>query len=264
MSKETLYVVKIGGNVVDDETALQQFLTDFSTIKGYKILVHGGGKIASQLARELGIEVNMINGRRITGAKMLDVAVMVYTGLINKNIVAKLQGLQCDAVGLCGADAGCITAYKRTDPEIDYGFVGDINTVNTTALKALIVAGLTPVMSAITHNGKGQLLNTNADTIAAELATAFAGFYQVQLVYCFEKRGVLHNVEDETSVIPAIDAHLYENLKTQGIIAKGMLPKLNNAFAAVNSGVNTVVIGHSAQVCDLINPDIYAGTTISL
>lgn len=264
MSKETLYVVKIGGNVVDDETALQQFLTDFSAIKGHKILVHGGGKVATQLARELGIEVNMVNGRRITGTKMLDVAVMVYAGLTNKSIVAKLQALRCNAIGLTGADAGSITAHKRTDPEIDYGFVGDIDSVNTTALKTLMETGLTPVMSAITHDGKGQLLNTNADTVAAKLATAFAGFYRVQLVYCFEKHGVLHNVEDETSVIPAINTHLYENLKAQGIIAKGMLPKLNNAFAAVNSGVNTVLIGHSAQVCDLINPDIHAGTTISL
>ncbi len=263
MNNEKLYIVKIGGNVVDDAEKLKKFLTDFASINDKKILVHGGGKIATQLAEKLGIEVNMVNGRRITDAKTLDVAVMVYAGLANKNIVAKLQALQCNAIGLSGADASIITAHKRTNTEIDYGFAGDIDQVNTTVLQNLIFSGFTPVMAPITHDGKGQLLNTNADTIAAKLATSFANTYQVQLVYCFEKYGVLHNVEDKTSVIPSINAKYYAELKAQGIIAKGMLPKLNNAFAAVNNGVNTVVIGHSKQVLDLINPDINAGTTIS-
>lgn len=263
MNKETLYIVKIGGNVVDDETALQQFLADFASLKGHKILVHGGGKIASQVAQKLGIEVNMVNGRRITDAAMLDVAVMVYAGLANKNIVAKLQALQCNAIGLSGADANCITAHKRIHPEIDYGFVGDIDSVNTTAFETLINGGLTPIVSAITHDGKGQLLNTNADTIASALAVALTGSYNTQLVYCFEKNGVLKNVDDENSVIPSINPVQFEELKTQGIIAKGMLPKLDNAFDAVQSGVQKVIIGHSAQLVYLTQQNHHAGTLIS-
>lgn len=263
MNKETLYIVKIGGNVVDDETVLHRFLTDFAAIKGNKILVHGGGKIASQVAQKLGIEVNMVNGRRITDAPMLDVAVMVYAGLANKNIVAKLQALQCNAIGLSGADASIITAHKRTNAEIDYGFVGDINIVNTAAFETLINSGFTPIISAITHDGKGQLLNTNADTIASALAVALAGSYNTQLVYCFEKNGVLKNVDDENSVIPSINPTQFKELKTQGIIAKGMLPKLDNAFEAVNFGVETVIIGNSNRLTDLLNPTTNAGTTIS-
>jgi acetylglutamate kinase len=263
MNNEKLYIVKIGGNVVDDAEKLQKFLADFASIKDKKILVHGGGKIATQLAEKLGIEVNMVNGRRITDAKTLDVTLMVYAGLANKNIVAKLQALHCNAIGLSGADASIITAHKRANAEIDYGFVGDIDQVNTTILQNLINSGFTPVMAPITHNGKGQLLNTNADTIAAKLATSFANTYQVQLVYCFEKYGVLRNVEDRTSVIPRIDEKYRVELEAKGIIAKGMLPKINNAFEAINNGVNTVVIGHSKSVLDLINPDTNAGTTIS-
>lgn len=263
MSKQTLYIVKIGGNVVDDAAALQQFLTDFAAIKGNKILVHGGGKIATQVAEKLGIEVNIVNGRRITDAAMLDVAVMVYAGLANKNIVAKLQSLQCNAIGLSGADANSITAHKRIHPEIDYGFVGDIDSVNTTAFETLINGGLTPIVSAITHDGKGQLLNTNADTIASALAVALTGSYNTQLVYCFEKNGVLKNVDDENSVIPSINPVQFEELKTQGIIAKGMLPKLDNAFNAINFGVRAVIIGNSNRLTDLLNPTSHAGTVIS-
>ena len=264
MSKQTLYIVKIGGNVVDDETALQQFLTDFAAIKENKILVHGGGKIATQIAEKLGIEVNMVNGRRITDAAMLDVAVMVYSGLANKNIVVKLQLLQCNAIGLSGADANSIIAHKRIHPEIDYGFVGDIDAVNTTAFETLINGGFTPVVSAITHDGKGQLLNTNADTIASAIATSLAKTYDVHLVYCFEKNGVLQNISDENSVIAQITPETYNELKTKEIIAKGMLPKLDNAFAAVHSGVAKVVIGNSSCLLQLLNTTTNAGTTIKL
>lgn len=263
MSKETLYIVKIGGNVVDDEVALYQFLTDFTSLKGRKILVHGGGKIASQVAQKLGIEVNMVNGRRITDAAMLDVVVMVYAGLANKNIVAKLQARKCNAIGLSGADANCITAHKRKHPEIDFGFVGDIDSINTNAFATLLNDNLTPVLSAITHDNNGQLLNTNADTIAASLAVAFAGLYNVHLIYCFEKNGVLQNVEDENSVIPFINSDLYRELKQQNVIAKGMLPKLDNAFDAVQSGVQKVIIGHSAQLVYLTQQNHHAGTLIS-
>lgn len=264
MNKQTLYIVKIGGNVVDDETALQQFLTDFAAIKGNKILVHGGGKIATQIAEKLGIEVNMVNGRRITDAAMLDVAVMVYSGLANKNIVAKLQSLQCNAIGLSGADANSIISHKRIHPEIDYGFVGDIDVVNTTAFETLINGSLTPIVSAVTHDGKGQLLNTNADTIASAIATSLAKTYDVHLVYCFEKNGVLQNISDENSVIAQITPETYNELKTNEIIAKGMLPKLDNAFAAVHSGVAKVVIGNSSCLLQLLNTTTNAGTTIKL
>lgn len=263
MSKETLYIVKIGGNVVDDGAALQQFLADFASLKGHKILVHGGGKIATQVAEKLGIEVNMVNGRRITDAAMLDVAVMVYAGLANKNIVAKLQAVQCNAIGLSGADANCIKAHKRMHPEIEYGFVGDIDIVNSTAFETLLKEGFTPVLSAITHDTNGQLLNTNADTIAAALSMALTDVYTVSLIYCFEKNGVLENVENENSVIPLINFTLYQQLKQQEIIAKGMLPKLDNAFAAVQAGVQKVIIGHSAQLVYLSQQNHHAGTLIS-
>lgn len=263
MSNAILYIVKIGGNVVDNPAALQQFLTDFSTIKSPKILVHGGGKIATQVAEKLGIEVTMVNGRRITDAAMLDVAVMVYAGLANKSIVAQLQANQCNAIGLSGADANSITAHKRIHPEIDYGFVGDIDAVNTPLLQTLIDNELTPVVSAITHDGNGRLLNTNADTIAAALAVATADIYDVQLIYCFEKNGVLTNVDDENSVIPFINPPLFKELKSNGAISQGMLPKLDNAFNTLQSGVKKVIIGHSAQLLQLTQPTHHAGTLIS-
>lgn len=250
MSNSTLNIIKIGGNVIDDDIQLKAFLEKFAAIPGKKILVHGGGKIATRIASKLDIEAKMIEGRRITDERMLDVVTMVYAGLTNKTIVAALQKYQCDAIGLSGADGNVIKSVKRPVRDIDYGFVGDIlvDSVNTLAIKKFLDAGFTPVFSAITHNGSGQLLNTNADTIASALSTALAGVYETSLIYCFEKNGVLADILDDSSVIESITAKQFEEYKQRGIISDGMIPKLQNAFEAIDKGVKTVYIGNAANL----------------
>lgn len=250
MSNSRLLVVKIGGNIVDDEKSLHDFLEKFSALKGKKILVHGGGKIATRLAGELGVESKLVEGRRITDEAMLRVVTMVYAGLSNKQIVAQLQALGTDAIGMTGADANSIKCIKRPVKEMDYGFVGDMmhDSVNTASLKKLIDAGFVPVFSAITHNGQGQLLNTNADTIASALAVGLSEQYETSLVYCFEKKGVLRDVENENSVIKEIASVDFERLKGEGVIMDGMIPKLKNAFDAIDKGVDEVYIGQADEL----------------
>ena len=238
-----LKVVKIGGNVIENKTALSRFLADFSALNGPKILVHGGGKEATQMAAQLQIPVQISNGRRITDAANLDIITMLYAGKINKNIVAQLQALGCNALGLSGADGNSIRANKRPINPIDFGFVGDITTVNTSFFKQLLTAGITPVCCAISHDGNGQLLNTNADTIAAAIAGSLSKTNAVTLYYCFEKPGVLKNVMDNNSVIQQINFKKYQQLQEEGRIAQGMLPKLSNCFDALNEGVTEVKIG---------------------
>ena len=240
---ETLKIIKIGGNIIDNEHALTNFLQQFSRIKGLKILVHGGGKLATQLAEKTGIKVNMVDGRRITDLETLDIITMVYAGKINKNIVAKLQGLNCDSIGFTGADGNTIQSKKRPIKEIDYGFVGDVEKVNTKALKILLKNKITPVFCAITHDKNGQLLNTNADTIASELAIGFAKNFKTELYYCFEKNGVLKDINDDSSVIENINHENYQKLIDDKIIFEGMLPKLNNCFFALDHQVSKVCIG---------------------
>lgn len=240
--KEKLTVVKVGGAIVEDEAQLHQLLKDFSAIPGKKVLVHGGGRRATQVAGQLGIETQMVNGRRITDAQMLQVVTMVYGGLVNKNLVALLQANGVNAVGLTGADANVIQAHKRPVKDgIDYGYVGDVDTANGETLRSLIEAGITPVMAPLTHDMKGNILNTNADTIASETAKALAPFYDVTLIF-FEKKGVLSNPDDDESVIPTITREDFERLKADGTVAGGMLPKLENAFNAIAAGVKAVNI----------------------
>jgi acetylglutamate kinase len=259
---QQLTIVKIGGNVIDDENSLSAFLVEFNLLKGYKILVHGGGKLANQLQHKLNVPVNMLDGRRITDAETLKVVTMVYAGYINKNVVAKLQGLNCNAIGLSGADANCIQASKRKVETIDYGFVGDVEKINTSFIISCLENKIVPVFSPITHDGTGQLLNTNADTIASELAIALSAEYNVQLVYCFEKNGVLQNVDDESSVIKTISNSDYINLKENFVINKGMIPKMDNAFLALKKGVGSVQIGKAEKLLLLVNKENYDGTRL--
>jgi acetylglutamate kinase len=242
--KKPLSIIKIGGNIIDDTKELSQFLTDFSMIEGDKILVHGGGKSATKMAKSIGLEAVMIDGRRITDDAMLDVVVMIYAGEINKNIVAQLQAKNTNAIGLSGADGNLIQSNKRNHPTIDYGFVGDVEKVNTPLLETLIVSGIVPVFCAITHDKKGQLLNTNADTIASELAIALSTVFEVTLNYCFEKVGVLTDINDENSVIQQLNSVLYSKLKEEGAIHSGMIPKLDNCFNSLSKGVQKIRIGH--------------------
>lgn len=253
-----LYVIKIGGNVIDNSENLYNFLNDFAGIEGHKILIHGGGKLATDLSHTMGIEPKMVDGRRITDIETLRIVTMVYAGLINKNIVAQLQRFECNAIGLTGADANLIQAKRRPVKEINYGFVGDLHesSVSTNKLSEILETGLIPVFSAITHDGEGQLLNTNADTIASAIAIAMSSIYEVSLVYCFEKKGVLTDVADDESVIREISSSEFEKLKSDNIIAGGMLPKLENAFKAINSGVNEVYIGKSDELA-LINEQLF-------
>jgi len=248
MNKYNLHIVKIGGNVINDEAALTSFLTDFASVEGLKILVHGGGKKATELAAQIGLAPKLINGRRVTDEVTLDIVTMVYAGLLNKKITAQLQQYNCDAIGLSGADANSIKAHKRIVKDIDYGFAGDIDRVNSSLIKLLLANNLTPVFCAITHDKNGQLLNTNADTIASEVASALASIYQVQLIYCFEKNGVLKDVDNDDSVIENMNSNDYEELKQAGVIADGMLPKLENCFYALNKGVAKIVIGNSSVI----------------
>lgn len=262
---EPLHIVKIGGNIIDDAAKLASFLQDFARIAGAKILVHGGGKIATEVSKSLGITAQMVEGRRITDAGSLKVVTMVYAGLINKNIVARLQASNCNAMGLTGADANIIPATKRLVGSIDYGFVGDIETagIHTANLRLLLENGLTPIMAPLTHDGAGNLLNTNADTIASALAVALAPFYDVRLVYCFEKKGVLQDVNDEQSVISDISPDKYRQLKTAGIITQGMIPKMDNAMQALHNGVKAVYIGHADDVLPITHQQ-QAGTKLHL
>lgn len=256
---QSIKVIKIGGNVVDNPEKLQQFLRDFASLDGPKVLIHGGGKVATAISKGLGIEARMIDGRRVTDAETLRIVTMVYAGLINKNIVASLQHQGCNALGLCGADGSLIQSRKRAATPIDYGFVGDPERFNLDTATALIDSGLVPIVAPITYEpGSGALLNTNADTVAQTVAVGLAARYPVELVYCFEKRGVLRNVDDENSVIERIDPALYEELKAEGIVADGMLPKLDNAFKAIRSGVSSVVI---CAAENLTQPG-YGGTTL--
>ena len=245
--KEKLTIVKVGGAVVEDELQLSQLLRNFSAIEGRKVLVHGGGRKATKMAERLGIETKMVNGRRITDSDMLEVVTMVYGGLVNKNLVARLQANGVNAIGLTGADADVIRSHKRPvkvvdGSPVDYGFVGDVDNVANETLAHLIEAGITPVMAPLTHDGEGHILNTNADTIASETAKALAQQYDVTLIFSFEKKGVLSNPDDDDSMIPIITRTLFEKYKADGTISGGMLPKIENALSAVDAGVSKVII----------------------
>ena len=256
--KEKLTIVKVGGAVVEDEAQLAQLLKDFSAIPGRKALIHGGGRRATQVAASLGIESKMVGGRRITDAEMLSVVTMVYGGLVNKNLVARLQANGVNALGLTGADIDVIRSHKRPLKDgIDFGFVGDVDRADGQMLSRLIEAGITPVMAPLTHDGQGHILNTNADTIASETAKALAPFYDVTLIYSFEKKGVLSNPDDDDSVIPTINRADFERYKADGTISGGMLPKIENALSAIEKGVKRVIITLATAI------DGESGTIIS-
>ncbi len=260
-----LFVIKIGGNVVDDAAALESFLQKFAAIDAHKILIHGGGKIATSIGKKLGIEPEYVNGRRITDAATIDLVTMVYGGLINKKLVASLQSMHCNAIGLTGADANIIPAVKRPVAEIDFGFVGDIDSsqVAVGSLQLFLDNNLVPVIAPLTHDGNGQILNTNADTIASALAVALSKYYHVRLIYCFEKKGVLENIEDEKSVINLINKEKYQKLLQDKKLADGILPKIENAFTAINSGVQEVLIGDANDLLQNITEHT-TGTLIKL
>jgi len=245
---DSLTVLKVGGKIVEEEDGLNRFLADFSQIDGTKILVHGGGTLATKMATQLGIKSQMIDGRRITDAETLKVVTMVYAGWVNKMVVARLQALGINAIGLTGADMNIIRSVKRPVQEIDYGFVGDIEEVDAARLEMLLKQDIVPVIAPLTHDRQGLLLNTNADTIAAETAVALANMFEVSLIYCFEKSGVLRDETDETSVIPVIDRDMFYELKKQGVIQGGMIPKLENAFRAIDSGVKQVIITKASAI----------------
>ncbi|MBZ9786369.1 acetylglutamate kinase [Psychroflexus sp. CAK57W] len=251
---QTLKIFKIGGQVIDDEMALSGFLKDFSEIKGPKILIHGGGQEATKFSRRLGIEVNKIDGRRVTDADTLDVILMTYAGLINTKIVAQLQSFSCNALGLTGADANIVYSKKRDTFPTDFGFVGDIVQVNTKVLEVMMKEKLTPVFCAITHNTQGQLLNTNADTLASELAIAFSETCQTELYICFEKSGVLTDVTDENSVVDELDYDSYQELLKEGKVVEGMIPKLDNCFRAIHQKVSKVCIGKPEMIKNSLLP----------
>lgn len=240
---EKVTIVKVGGAIVEDNEQLAQLLTDFAAIPGKKVLVHGGGRRATKVAAALGIESKMVNGRRITDAQMLEVVTMVYGGLVNKNLVAKLQAKGVNALGLTGADMDVIHSHKRPVKDgVDFGYVGDVERANGKMLQTLIQEGITPVMAPLTHDGNGNILNTNADTIASETAKALTPYYDVTLIYSFEKKGVLSNPDDDNSVIPVITRSDFEKYQADGTIGGGMIPKIENALAAVDAGVKEVII----------------------
>lgn len=257
-----LYIIKIGGNIIDNPEALEVFLNDFAAIKGNKILVHGGGKVATEISKGLGIEAQMVDGRRVTDLETLKIVTMVYAGLINKNVVAQLQAKSCNAIGLTGADANIIKSHKRPVKTVDYGFVGDVDEINTEILKVFIDNKLTPVIAPITHNKEGVLLNTNADTVASTIAVGMSQLFDVELIYCFELKGVLRDFEDKNSVINDIDMNYYTELKSDGIVSKGMIPKLDNSFDAIQSGVSAVRICHADDLLKLLNEGLKLGTTL--
>ena len=258
---KNITIIKVGGNIIDDDVKLNAFLSSFANLPGQKILVHGGGKLATKLAADLSIPQQMVDGRRITDADTLRIVTMVYAGLINKQIVASLNAKQCNSIGICGADANSIKAHKRKHPSIDFGFVGDVDAVDADALLSLLNNDLTVVMAPITQDEKGQLLNTNADTIAQEIAKAMAKKADTILIYSFEKKGVLQDVHDENSVIRKIDKQLYAKLKSEEAIFAGMIPKLDNAFEAIDAGVSKVIIGDATALEELLEGK--SGTAIS-
>jgi acetylglutamate kinase len=248
MKKPSLYIVKIGGNIIDNSEALDSFLTDFASLPIHKILVHGGGKIATILAEKMGIETVMVEGRRITDKATIDLVTMVYGGLINKNIVAKLQSKNCNALGLTGADAATIISEKRPVTTIDYGFVGDVKKVNGSTISKLLEMNFCPIFAPLTADKQGQILNTNADTMAKEIAVSLCDFFDVNLIYCFEKNGVLKNINDDNSFISSLKTTQYQIDKESGNINKGMIPKLDNAFNAKKEGVKNVIICHAQHL----------------
>jgi acetylglutamate kinase len=261
---EPLLIAKIGVNIIDNEQALNSFLTDLAAIPGAKLLVHGGGKLATELSNQMGIPTQMVNGRRITDEATIRVVTMVYAGLINKKITAQLQAKQCNAIGLCGIDGQLIPAIKRPVKEVDFGWVGDIlyPQVNHTLFSHLLRDGLLPVIAPISGDAEGNLLNINADTMAGAVAQALCPYYNVTLVYCFEKNGLLANVDDDNSVIPNINTLSAEALKQNGTINKGMIPKIDNALQATNAGVQRVVIGHARHIANIAAQQNGYGTTL--
>jgi len=261
-SHRTVNIVKVGGNIIDDEARLDAFLSDFAALPGAHVLVHGGGKLATRLAADLGIPQTMVEGRRITDAATLRIVTMVYAGLVNKSIVAALQAKGRPAIGLCGADADIVRARRRMHATLDYGFVGDVDRVDGQRLSRWLDEGLSVVLAPITHDGQGNLLNTNADTIAQETARALAPLRTTTLAYCFEKPGVLLDAADDHTRIPHIDPATYQRLREEARIFAGMIPKLDNAFDALRSGVGKVVIGQAEALHDLLAGQ--AGTTITL
>lgn len=260
---EKLFIIKVGGNILDDAAAQQSFLEKFAAVSAKKILVHGGGKIATSIGKQLGIEPNFINGRRITDEETINLVTMVYGGLVNKKLVTVLQSMNCNAIGLTGADANILPAVKRPVKDIDYGFVGDIESseLPVGSWQLLLNNNFVPVLAPLTHDGKGLLLNTNADTIASVVAVALSKLYDVRLIYCFEKKGVLENVDDENSVISLINKEKYKELLTGKKLADGILPKIDNAFAAIDSGVREVLIGDAGDLLQNISENI-KGTLI--
>jgi acetylglutamate kinase len=274
--KECLFIIKVGGNIIDDEQKLTSFLQSFAQIfgasssipasrRGRGLLVHGGGKIATTIGDKLGIESKYINGRRITDDATIDLVTMVYGGLINKKIVAQLQSLHCNAIGLTGADGNIIPATKRVVKDVDFGWAGDIKSsgLNAESLKLFLDNGLVPVFAPLTHDEHGHILNTNADTIASSLAVALSEFYDVRLIYCFEKKGVLENVEDDNSAITFINKEKYKLLLDEQKLFAGIIPKIDNAFAAIDAGVHEVLIGHADDLLQNITSET-SGTLISL
>lgn len=255
MDEQKLYVIKIGGSLIDKEKVLMNFLEEFASIKALKLLVHGGGKLTSDLAEKLNIPQQMIDGRRVTDKETLHVVTMVYAGKINKNIVAKLQTLNCNAIGFSGADGNLIKAEKRSVSNIDYGFVGDVDSksVNVDLLQKFLELQLTPVFSAITHDKKGNLFNTNADSIASVLAISLSNFYEVELLYCFDKDGILEDVENPESLVKSLNSTKYEQLRSDNKLNKGILPKLENAFKAKENNVNKVILLNETKLQNQIN-----------
>lgn len=257
--KEHLTIIKVGGKIVENSESLNALLKDFAAVEGKKLLVHGGGRSATQMAARLGVETKMVDGRRITDEAMLEVVTMVYGGLVNKRIVAGLQAFGIDAVGLTGADMNIVLSDKRKVSIVDYGWVGDVKRVNAEAVATLIESGCCPVVAPLTHDGCGHMLNTNADTMAGEMAKAMAAHYDVTLMFCFEKPGVLADENDDSSLIPTITPAVLDDLKRRGVVSGGMIPKLDNAIACVSAGVESVVITQADRIADP-----YAGTKICL
>jgi acetylglutamate kinase len=258
-----LYIIKIGGNVIDHEENLKIFLKSLSGLNEKFILIHGGGKVATEISKGLGIEAQMVDGRRITDAETLKIVTMVYGGLINKKIVSNLQALGKNAIGLTGADANIIMATKRPVKNgIDYGFVGDVESVNGAVLNTFLKENLQPVLAPLTHDGKGNMLNTNADTVASKVAVAMSSYFNTHLVYCFELKGVLKDINDKDSVISEINTDTYHKLKETGVIAKGMIPKMDNSFDAIKSGVQSVIICHADDISAIVNQKENKGTTL--
>lgn len=260
---ETIVVVKIGGNIIDDKKALADFLLNFSKINSLKILIHGGGKIASEISKQLNIEPKLIDGRRITDEKTLDVVSMVYAGLINKKIVAQLQALNCNAIGFTGADANSILAHKRIHTKMDYGFVGDIDMVNTEFIVDLLSKKYIPVIAPITHDKNGNLLNTNADSVASEISIALSKDKKVHFFYCFEKRGLLKDINNNDSVMETVSLEEIQQLKEKQIITDGMLPKMDTIAHALKNGVEKVILCHADDILSNVNENAKFGTTFT-